>query len=205
MAFEKMHFSSVDNQRCAGERIQTWKYETVDGQAEVIGNGYFAPVSESLRVNDLIHIIQMDGNREFAVLNYSVRVRVNEFAEGTRDRALIALPDREGVITAKVVFGDISTDATKTISFDGSRTIKSAYATLLGKWGGSETATLTISTVSGSPAAVASATISAPETYGKTQAFTVSTVRADGSFSVALDVTGTTADSGSIVVHIFAE
>jgi hypothetical protein len=205
MAFEKMYFSSVDNQQCAGERIQTWKYETVDPEAEVTANGYFAPVHESLYVNDLIQIIQMDENREVAILSYAVRIRINECADGTGKLALLALPDKEGSIAAKVVFDDLSVDINKMVSFDASRTIKRAYATLLGNWTGAETATLTISSTAGTPATVALATIEAPAIYGETQAFAISATKADSVFKLALDVTGTTAASGQIVVYIFME
>jgi hypothetical protein len=92
MAFDRSHFSSVNNQQCAGERIQTWQYETIDPPEELCKGDYFREVANNLHTNDYIWVIQMSPDWKVAKNRYAMTVRVAE-AEGAP--YAIAVADRD--------------------------------------------------------------------------------------------------------------
>ena len=202
MSFDISYFSSIANQQVAGERIQTWQYESIDPQADVISLNYFEEMRNSLKVNDRIEVIEMNADRSVAVRRYAVTVRVNELADGTNESAILALPDAAGESTTVLTFDDVSTASTQTVVFAASSTLTSAYAVFLGTVGGT-TATLALAIKTGStPVTVYSGTYTAPIGYGQVLALTAGTATAGTTFTVSATPSGVPAGSGTLKLFL---
>jgi hypothetical protein len=112
MAFDRTYFSSVNNQQCSGERIQTWQYESVDPLSDLTAGGYFDPVRQSLQVNDSIWVVSMDPTRTVAQSRSNLTVRVNGEANGTNQSALVVLPELADTAMTVLEFSDLTTAQT---------------------------------------------------------------------------------------------
>jgi hypothetical protein len=202
MAFNHLFFSSISNQQVAGERVQTWQYESVDGESVVTGLNYFADVAKSLKVNDRILIIEMDAQRQNSLRRYAVTVRVNEIEGGTNHGAILALPDNIGTVTRVVTFDDTSTSATRVIDIGKTAIVSAAYGVFLGTVDGT-TATLPVSVKKHSAATVVYAgTYTAPMDYGQVLSLAEGTAGTDTAYDVIIAPTGIPANSGSLRVFV---
>ncbi|MDR3117593.1 MAG: hypothetical protein LBT98_03415 [Puniceicoccales bacterium] len=201
MAFNKLYFSSIANQQVAGERIQTWQYESTDPLAELVGANYFAEMHNSLKVNDLIHVIQMDATRQVAQWRHDLTVRVSEALDGPNLVAVTALPELADATTSVLEFSDIGTTATLALpTFPAAVEVVGAYAVLLGNLDGS--ASLALAVKSTDPKTVYSGTITAPATYGAELTLTAGAQDTDTTFTVTLTATSVSANGGTLRVFV---
>jgi hypothetical protein len=201
MAFNKLYFSSISNQQVAGERIQTWQYESTDPLEELTSANYFAEVRNSLKVNDLIWVVQMDPARKIAQLRYALTVRVNEVLDGPNLVAVSAFPELADATTSVLEFANISATATLAIpTFPSAVEVVGAYAVLLGKLSGSSSLALAVK--SQDPKTVYSGTMTAPATYGAALALTPGVADTDTLFTVTMTATSVPTNSGALRVFV---
>jgi hypothetical protein len=203
MAFDRTYFSSVNNQQCSGERIQTWQYESVDPLSKLTEANYFAPVRQSLKVNDLIWVVSMDLTRTVAQGRSNLTVRVNEEASGTSQSALVALPEEPGEATYLMEFDDLSAGLTKTLPFPVSTRVVDAYAVFLGA---PQTGSLSASVVTNTGSVtVFSGSYAAPVSYGQLLQLTPGTPTADTLFKVSISTFGLSAASGKLQLFLLTK
>jgi hypothetical protein len=203
MAFDKMHFSSVNNQQCAGERIQTWQYESTDPLADLTAGGYFDPVRQSLEVNDLIWVVSMDPDRKVAQGRSNLTVRVNEATESQGLAAVVALPELADATTTVLEFTDLSAAQTLALPVTAApTTVVGAYAVLLGNLEGSSSLALAVKSSDTSPKTVYSGTLAGPAAYGTELTLTAGTADTDLAYSVTVTPTAVPAGSGILRVFI---
>jgi hypothetical protein len=199
MAFEKMKFSSVANQQVAGERIQTWQYETEDEEAEVTGSNYFREMAQSLHVNDQLHVFQMEEGA--LARRYDLTVRVNETMDGPNLSAVLALPELADGTTHALDFLDLSAADTETITLPKSGNVVAAHAVFLGLVGDlSANIAVAVKSVT-TPSTVSSGTMDGPLDYGQALELTAGAADPDTSFTVT--VTPTNIPDGAGTLRIF--
>jgi hypothetical protein len=204
MAFDKNYFSSVNNQQCAGERIQTWQYETVDPVEDLTAGGYFAPVRQSIKVNDRIWVIQMDPTRTVAQSRYDLTVRVNEGPAGPNAVAVVAVPDLADATTTVLTFEDLSTAQTLALPVTATpTTVVGAYAVLLGSLESAASLALAVKSSDGTPKTVYSGTLAGPADYGTELTLAAGTADTDLAYSVTITPTSVPAGTvGTLQVFI---
>jgi hypothetical protein len=201
MAFDRTYFSSVNNQQCAGERIQTWQYESVDPLSDLTGGGYFDPVRQSVKVNDSIWVVSMDPTRTVAQSRSNLTVRVNGEVNGTSQSALVALPELADTTMTVLEFTSLSATDTQSLpTFPAAVKVVGAYAVLLGTLSGSSSIAVDIK--SSDPMTVYSGTLTEPVSYGTSLALTAGTADTDTAFTVTITPTSVPAGSGTLRVFI---
>ncbi|MDR2030197.1 MAG: hypothetical protein LBP65_01885 [Puniceicoccales bacterium] len=201
MAFNKLYFSSISNQQVSGERIQTWQYESTDPISDLTAANYFAEMRNSLKVNDLIWVVQMDAARRVAQSRTQLTVRVNEAIDGPNAVAVTALPELSDATTTVLDFPDISATANQALpTFPAAVRVVGAYAVLLGELSGSSS--LAVSVRSSDPTTVYSGTLTAPATYGAELTLTAGTADTDTAYTVTLTPTSVPANSGALRVFV---
>jgi hypothetical protein len=203
MAFNRLHFSSVNNQQCAGERIQTWQYETVDPMEDLIAGNYFAEIANSLHVNDLIWVIQMSPDGKTAQSRYQLTVRVDEMLEGPNSLAVVAVPELADATTSVVDFDALTATETITLpTFTSAMAVVGATAVLLGAL---DTAgeSITLAIKSSDPTTVYSGTLSGPSAYGTALALAAGAADTDTVYTVTMTPTSVPAGTvGTLRVFI---
>jgi hypothetical protein len=203
MAFDITYFSSVNNQQCAGERIQTWQYETVDPLADLLAGNYFAEMHNSLKVNDLIWVIQMSPDRGTAQTRYNLTVRVNEMLYGPNSVAVTALPELPDTMTTVLEFNDLSAASTQALPVTVAPTsVVGAYAVLLEDLGSASSLALAIKSSDSTPKTVYSGTLAGPASYGAELTLTAGTADTDVAYSVTLTPTSVPAGGGKLLVFV---
>ena len=188
MAFDKMYFSSVNNQQCAGERIQTWQYETVDQLADLLAGNYFAEVANSLHVNDLIWVIQMSADRKTAQSRTQLTVRVAEMQEGPNSLAVVALTELADATTTLVEFPNITAAATLPLpTFPAAVAVVGATAVLMGSI--DTGASIAVAIKSTDPKTVYSGTVVGPAAFGTALALAAGTADTDTAYTITMTPT----------------
>ena len=190
MAFEKLEISSIANQQVANERIQSWQYETADGEDKVIATNYFEEMAKSLHINDQIRVLEKDGGN--LRRRYDLTVRVNEEMPGANLTALLALPELVDASTHVHTFTDLATVDEILVALPRTSAVVAAYATFLGvDKGGSASVALAVKTVNKSTTqtTVFSGTLSGVLDYGQTLALTAGSADTDTEFAVTMTPT----------------